>query len=369
MNKIKKVPFLDLSASYLEIQEELEAAILDSCRSGQYVGGSMVEGFEREFSNFVDSRYCVGVGNGLDALVLSLKVLGIKHGDEVIVPSNTFIATWLAVSQCGAIPIPVEPDIHTYNINVKNIETAITNKTKAIIPVHLYGQPADMDEISNIAKKYKLFVIEDAAQAHGSEYKAKRIGSHSDLVTWSFYPGKNLGAMGDGGAITTNNKDLALNLISMRNYGSSERYKHDELGVNSRLDPVQASILSVKLKYLDEWNKRREEIANIYSNELSGLDLTLPFVKNYNKSAWHLFCIRSINRDKIRNKLMELGVDTLIHYPTPPHMQKAYNYLSFKENDFPISKLMSSELISLPIGPSLNEEQQEYVVNCLKQVL
>jgi len=369
MNKIKKVPFLDLSASYLEIQEELEAAILDSCRSGQYVGGSMVEGFEREFSNFVDSKYCVGVGNGLDALVLSLKVLGIKHGDEVIVPSNTFIATWLAVSQCGAIPIPVEPDIHTYNINVKNIETAITNKTRAIIPVHLYGQPADMDEITNIAKKYKLFVIEDAAQAHGSEYKDKRIGSHSDLVTWSFYPGKNLGAMGDGGAITTNNKDLAMNLMSMRNYGSSERYKHDELGVNSRLDPVQASILSVKLKYLDEWNKRREEIANIYSNELSGLDLTLPFVKNYNKSAWHLFCIRSINRDKIRNKLMELGVDTLIHYPTPPHMQKAYNYLSFKENDFPISKAISSELISLPIGPSLSKDQIDYVVYSLKDIV
>ena len=209
-----KVPFLDLNASYKEIQEEIEEAILKSCRSGQYIGGSMVEDFERDFSKFVDSKYCVGVGNGLDALVLSLKVLGIKHGDEVIVPSNTFIATWLAVSQCGAIPIPVEPDIHTCNINVKNIETAITNKTKAIIPVHLYGQPADMDEITNIAKKYKLVVIEDAAQAHGSEYKAKRIGSHSDLVTWSFYPGKNLGAMGDGGAITTNNKDLALNLIS-----------------------------------------------------------------------------------------------------------------------------------------------------------
>ena len=364
-----KVPFLDLNSTYEEIQEEIEEAILKSCRSGQYIGGSIVEEFERDFSNFVDSKYCVGVGNGLDALVLSLKVLGISHGDEVIVPSNTFIATWLAVSQCGAIPIPVEPNIHTCNIDVKKIESVITNKTKAIIPVHLYGQPADMDEITNIAKKYKLFVIEDAAQAHGSEYKAKRIGSHSDLVTWSFYPGKNLGAMGDAGAITTNNKDLAMNLISMRNYGSIERYKHDELGVNSRLDPVQASILSVKLKYLDEWNKRRVKIANVYSSELSGLALTLPFTEEYNKSVWHLFCIRSINRDQIRNRLMELGIGTLIHYPIPPHMQKAYKYLSYKENDFPISCSMSSELLSLPIGPSLTEEQLEYVTSSIKKIV
>lgn len=363
-----KVPFLDLHSTYEEIQEEIEEAILKSCRSGQYIGGSMVEDFERDFSNFVDSKYCVGVGNGLDALVLSLKVLGINHGDEVIVPSNTFIATWLAVSQCGAIPIPVEPNIHTCNINVQKIESVITNKTKAIIPVHLYGQPADMDEITHIAKKYKLFVIEDAAQAHGAKYKNRRIGTHSDLVAWSFYPGKNLGAIGDGGGITTNNEDLATNLVSLRNYGSSERYKNDMLGVNSRLDPVQASVLSVKLKYLDQWNRRRSDIADTYCKELSDLDITLPFVNNYNECVWHLFCIRVANRDRIRSKLMEFGIDTLIHYPIPPHMQNAYKYLSYSEDDFPISKALSSELISLPIGPSLRKEQLDYVVSSLKEI-
>lgn len=364
-----KVPFLDLKASYEEIQEEIEEAILRSSRSGQYIGGPMVEDFERDFSNYVDSKYCVGVANGLDALVLSLKVLGIKSGDEVIVPSNTFIATWLAVSQCGATPIPVEPDINTYNIDVQKVESAITNKTKAIIPVHLYGQPADIDEISHIAKKHNLFVIEDAAQAHGSKYKNRRIGSHSDLVAWSFYPGKNLGAIGDGGGITTNNEDLEANLISMRNYGSSERYKNDVLGLNSRLDPVQASVLSVKLKYLDEWNSRRSSIANTYLEELSELDITLPFVNNYNECVWHLFCIRVANRDRIRSKLMEFGIDTLIHYPIPPHMQRAYKYLSYKEDDFPISKSMSSELISLPIGPSLSDEHLEYIISSIKRAI
>ena len=364
-----KVPFLDLKASYEEIQEEIEEAILRSSRSGQYIGGPMVEDFERDFSNYVDSKYCVGVANGLDALVLSLKVLGIKSGDEVIVPSNTFIATWLAVSQCGATPIPVEPDINTYNIDVQKVESAITNKTKAIIPVHLYGQPADIDEISHIAKKHNLFVIEDAAQAHGSKYKNRRIGSHSDLVAWSFYPGKNLGAIGDGGGITTNNEDLEANLISMRNYGSSERYKNDMLGVNSRLDPVQASVLSVKLKYLDQWNRRRSDIADTYCKELSDLDITLPFVNNYNECVWHLFCIRVANRDRIRSKLMEFGIDTLIHYPIPPHMQRAYKYLSYKEDDFPISKSMSSELISLPIGPSLSDEHLEYIISSIKRAI
>ncbi|MEK9781001.1 MAG: DegT/DnrJ/EryC1/StrS family aminotransferase [Gammaproteobacteria bacterium] len=361
-----KVPFLDLKATYLQIQDELEEAILNSTRSGQYIGGEVVESFEKNFSNYVSSKYCIGVGNGLDALILSLKILDIGKGDEIIVPANTFIATWLAVSHCGAVPVPVEPDNFTYNIDVKLIESKITKKTKAIIPVHLYGQSADLDEILKLAKKHNLYVIEDAAQAHGSEYKNKRIGGHGDMVAWSFYPGKNLCAVGDGGAITTNNKDFADKLRRYRNYGSSKRYKHDDLGLNSRLDPVQASVLDVKLKYLDSWNNRRQLIADKYNNDLKGLNLILPFVKEHNKSVWHLYCIRTKKRNGLRSKLNLLGIDTLIHYPTPPHMQRAYKYLSYKEDDFPISKSMSSELISLPIGPSLSDEHLEYIISSIK---
>ncbi len=260
-----KVPFLDLKASFAEIQDDLEIAILNSVRSGQYIGGDTLESFENDFKDFVDSNYCVGVANGLDALVLSLKILGVERGDEVIVPSNTFIATWLAVTQCGAIPVPVEPNIDTYNIDASLIAAKITDRTKVIIPVHLYGQPADLDEILKLAKSRNLYVVEDAAQAHGASYKGRKVGSHGDLVTWSFYPGKNLGALGDGGAITTNNKELAERLRVFRNYGSRERYVHSVLGSNSRLDSIQAAVLSVKLKHLSDWNKRRTRIVEIRS--------------------------------------------------------------------------------------------------------
>ena len=363
-----KIPFLDLSASFSELQNELEVAILNSVRSGQYIGGAALESFENDFKDFVDSNHCIGVANGLDALVLSLKVLGVKHGDEVIVPSNTFIATWLAVTQCGAIPVPVEPNADTYNIDVSLIEAKITEKTKAIIPVHLYGQPADLDEILKLAKSYKLYVVEDAAQAHGASYKGRKIGSHGDLVTWSFYPGKNLGALGDGGAITTNNEELAEKLRLFRNYGSQERYVHSVLGSNSRLDSVQAAVLSVKLKHLTDWNKRRVQIASIYNKEFKDLPVILPSVQTYNDPVWHLYCIRINNRDEFREKLSSLGIQTLIHYPIPPHLQDAYRFLDLGKKSFPLAESFASELVSLPIGPSLTKIQVAHVVEGVKSL-
>tara|TARA_B100000768_G_scaffold181261_1_gene203573 strand:+ start:3615 stop:4715 length:1101 start_codon:yes stop_codon:yes gene_type:complete len=363
-----KVPFLDLKASFNEIQHELEGAVLRSIRSGQYVGGHSLESFEGAFKDFVDSDYCIGVANGLDALVLSLKVLGVEHGDEVIVPSNTFIATWLAVTQCGAIPVPIEPNPDTYNIDVKLIEAKITDRTKVIIPVHLYGQPADLDEILKLAKSYNLYVVEDAAQAHGASYKGRKIGSHGDLVTWSFYPGKNLGALGDGGAITTNNEELAEKLRLVRNYGSQERYVHSVVGSNSRLDPVQAAVLSVKLKHLTDWNKRRIRIASIYNKEFKDLPIILPSVRTYNNAVWHLYCVRTKNRDEFREKLSLLGIQTLIHYPIPPHLQDAYRFLNLGKKSFPLAESFASELISLPIGPSLTQLQVAHVVEGVKSL-
>jgi dTDP-4-amino-4,6-dideoxygalactose transaminase len=364
-----KVPFLDLQASFAELQDELERTMLKSIRSGQYIGGDSLESFEREFQSFVDSNYCVGVANGLDALVLSLKVLGVGPGDEVIVPSNTFIATWLAVTQCGAIPVPIEPHLDTYNIDASLIEAKITDRTKVIIPVHLYGQPADLDEIINLARSYNLYVVEDAAQAHGAIYKGRKIGSHGDLVTWSFYPGKNLGALGDGGAITTNNKELAERLRVLRNYGSSERYVHSVLGSNSRLDSVQAAALSVKLQHLNDWNHRRVGIASIYDEAFKDLPMILPSVRTYNDPVWHLYCVRIKNRDEFRRSLSLMGVETLIHYPIPPHLQDAYSFLNFEKNAFPLAESIASELISLPIGPSLTKLQIDHVVKCVKKIL
>jgi dTDP-4-amino-4,6-dideoxygalactose transaminase len=363
-----KVPFLDLKGSFTEIQDEIESAMLKSVRSGQYIGGDSLQSFEREFQSFVDSDYCVGVANGLDALVLSLKVLGVGLGDEVIVPSNTFIATWLAVTQCGAIPVPIEPHVDTYNIDASLIAAKITDRTKVIIPVHLYGQPADLEEIINLARSHNLYVVEDAAQAHGASYKGRKIGSHGDLVTWSFYPGKNLGALGDGGAITTNNKELAERLRVFRNYGSSERYVHSVLGSNSRLDSVQAAVLSVKLKHLSDWNQRRVRIASIYNEEFKDLPIILPKVRTYNDSVWHLYCIRIKNRDEFRKRLSLRGIETLVHYPIPPHLQDAYRFLNFYKNAFPLAESIASELISLPIGPSLTEVQVAHVVNSVKSL-
>lgn len=361
------IPFLDLKASYLELQDEIDNAIQKVTHSGYYILGPEVEQFEQDFATYCDALYCVGVANGLDAITLCLKAMDIQPGDEVIVPSHTYIATWLAVSHCGATPIPVECVESTYNIDPARIEAAITSKTKVILPVHLYGQPADLKPILEVANKYGIKVLEDAAQAHGAKYCQKRIGSHGAAVAWSFYPGKNLGALGDGGAITTNDKDLADRLRILRNYGSSKKYVNDEKGYNSRLDPIQATILSVKLKYLNLWNQRRKKIADHYLRELSDTRLILPKIIVEAESAWHLFVIRTDNRQQLQEHMQESGINTLIHYPIPPHLQLAYQAECFYLKDkLPLTELLATEILSLPIGPHLSDESVDYIIKTLK---
>ena len=349
------VPFLDLGAAYRELKAEIDEAVSRSLNSGWYILGPEVEAFESAYAEYCGAKYAIGVANGLDALHLALRAMDIGPGDEVIVPSNTYIATWLAVSQCGATPVPVEPVEATYNINPGLIEAAITPRTKAIIPVHLYGQPADMDEILAIARKHGLRVLEDGAQAHGARYKGKRLGCHGDAVAWSFYPGKNLGALGDGGAITTNDPALAERLKMLRNYGSKVKYVNEEMGYNSRLDPIQAAVLSVKLKYLDEWNGRRKAIAALYLERLQGAGVILPQVPDWADPVWHLFVIRHPQRDALAKHLNQAGIGTLIHYPIPPHKQKAYALAGFDHHEFPLATRMADEVLSLPIGPQLND--------------
>lgn len=357
------IPFLDLRSSYLIIKKELDEAILRVANSGLYIGGSEVELFENNFANYCNAKHAIGVANGLDALRLTLLAMDVGPGDEVIVPSNTYIATWLAVSQCGATPIPVEPDPLTFNIDISQIEKAITSKTKVILPVHLYGQPANLDELLTIAKKHSLFLLEDAAQAHGAVYKGKRVGSHGDAVAWSFYPGKNLGAMGDGGAITTNNTILAERLSLLRNYGSSEKYVNEIKGFNSRLDPLQAAILNVKLKYLDDWNKKRQLIASQYIEGFQNYPITLPQVPKFNESAWHLFVVQHPQRDTLQKFLGAHNIGTLIHYPIPPHLQEAYSDLQIVKGSLPIAERLANESLSLPIDPFLNPDDINKIIN------
>lgn len=356
------IPFLNLRDSYLELKPEIDAAVARVLDSGWYILGPEVEAFEREYAEYCQAEYCVGLADGLDALHLGLKALGVGPGDEVIVPSNTYIATWLAVSQCGAIPVPVEPDERTYNINPDLIEKAITKRTKVILPVHLYGQPADMDPILAIARKHGLYVLEDGAQAHGAEYKGRKIGAHSDIVTWSFYPGKNLGALGDGGAITTDNADLADKIRVLRNYGSRVKYVNEVQGVNSRLDPIHAAALRVKLKYLDEWNARRAALAAQYLQGLQNMDLVLPFVPEWAKPCWHLFVVRSKQRDAFQKHLEQNGVGSLIHYPIPPHLQQAYADAGYSQGAFPLAESMANEVLSLPIGPQMKVDDVNLVI-------
>jgi dTDP-4-amino-4,6-dideoxygalactose transaminase len=356
------VPFLDLKAGYLELRVEIDAAIARVLDSGWYILGEEVDAFEREYATYCEAKHCVGVANGLDALHLALLALGVGAGDEVIVPSNTYIATWLAISQCGAIPIPVEPDEATYNINPALIEAAITPRTKVILPVHLYGQSADMDRILAIARKHGLKVLEDGAQAHGARYKGKRIGSHGDVVAWSFYPGKNLGAFGDGGAITTDDPEIDDRIRVLRNYGSRVKYVNDVRGFNSRLDPLHAAVLRVKLSYLDQWNDVRRTIAMRYLTELSEGALTLPFVPEWAEPVWHLFVVRSQARNQLQQKLHQDGISTLIHYPIPPHLQLAYSNLEYKKGDFPISEEIHNQVLSLPMSPHMTMEQANFVV-------
>jgi len=360
------VPFLDLRAAYRELQVDIESSVLASFRSGLYIGGQDVEAFEEELSAYTEAEHCIGVANGLDALRLALIALGINAGDEVIVPSNTFIATWLAVSQCGAVPVPVEPVESTYNIDPSRIEAAITPRTRAILPVHLYGQPADLDPILALAQKHGLSVLEDAAQAHGARYKGKRIGGHGDAVAWSFYPTKNLGALGDAGAVTTNNPKIADRLRVLRNYGSRTKYVNEVTGYNSRLDPVQAAALRVKLKYLDEWNARRKVIAARYTAELAGTDLKLPHVPEWADPVWHVYVVQHAKRNVLQDVLRNAGIGTLIHYPIPPHLQEAYQELGYAADQFPIAESMASQVMSLPMGPQLDEAGVAAVIVALK---
>jgi len=358
------IPFLDLRAGYLELKSEIDAAVARALDSGYYIMGPELDSFETEFASYTEAAHCIGVADGLDALHLTLRAMDVGPGDEVIVPANTYIATWLAVSQCGATPVPVEPLEATHNIDPALIEAAITSRTKVILPVHLYGQPADLDPILEIARRHGLKVLEDGAQAHGSRYRGQRIGAHGDAVAWSFYPGKNLGAMGDGGAVTTNDPELADRIRVLRNYGSRVKYVNEVQGVNSRLDPLQAAILRVKLKYLDAWNQRRSLLAGSYQMLLADTGLVLPFTIPEAESAWHLYVVRSPRRDELQRALQDQGIATLIHYPVPPHKQQAY--AGFATDRFELAEQLSKEVLSLPIGPHLSLDSVEQVAKVLQ---
>lgn len=355
------IPFLDLKTTYDELKPEFDAAYHRVMESGWYLLGQELEAFEAEFAAYCGAKYCIGVGNGLDALHLILRAYDIGPGDEVIVPVHTFIATWLAVSQVGATPVPVDIVPDYYGIDPSLIEAAVTEKTKAIMPVHLYGHPADMDPINKIAQKHGLKVIEDAAQAHGAEYKGKRCGTLGDAAAFSFYPGKNLGAFADAGAVTTDDPMLAEKIRKLRNYGCVVRYQHELQGVNSRIDELTAAFLRVKLCKLDEWNSRRKKIAAFYLTHLPPATCHLPAVAEGVEHAWHLFVIRHPQRDLLQKKLSEAGISTLIHYPVPPHLTDAYQNLGFKAGDFPATEQLCSQFLSLPIGPHMNTVQVGYV--------
>ena len=363
------VPFLDLQSIQLEHRDQLAAAFERVLHSGWYVLGDEVKRFEHEYAAYCGARFAVGVANGLEALSLVLRALDIGPGDEVIVPSNTYIATWLAVSHVGATPVPVEPDPHTFNLDPARIAAAITSRTRAVLPVHLYGQPADMKAILDIAQRHRLHVLEDGAQAHGARLRGKRLGAHGDAVAWSFYPGKNLGALGDGGAVTTNDAALAERLRELRNYGSKVKYHNEVIGYNSRLDELQAAFLRAKLPHLDAANRRRTKIAQRYLNGLAGLDLVLPVVADFTEPAWHLFVVRHRRRDALAQRLRELGVATMIHYPVAPHRQPAYAALGMAQGCLPISEAMHAQVLSLPIGPTQSDAATDQVIAALHQAV
>jgi len=361
------IPFLDLKAPHVELQDALDTAYRRVMASGWYLLGREVEAFESDFAAFCGARHCIGVGNGLDALHLILRAMDIGAGDEVIVPSNTYIATWLAVSYAGATPVPVEPDEATFNIDPERIEAAITHRTKAILAVHLYGQPADMDPVSAVARKYGLRVIEDAAQAHGARYKGRRTGSLGDAAGFSFYPGKNLGAIGDGGAVVTNDDEIAARVRVLRNYVSQVKYYNEVKGYNSRLDELQAAFLRVKLACLDEWNARRAAIADVYRGALAAAGLRLPHVPEWAQPAWHLFVVRVDERSRLTDNLDRQGIGWLIHYPLPPHLQEAYREMGLPVGAFPIAEQTAQEVVSLPMGPHLMPAQASAVAEACRE--
>ena len=363
-----KIPFLNLKQLNEPFENDFEHAYRELIKSGWYILGERVSTFENEYSDFNNVQHTIGVANGLDALILSLRALNIVSGDEVIVPSNTYIASWLAISFLGAKPVPVEPRIGTYNINPELIKAAITPKTKAIMPVHLYGQICEMEEIMKIAKNHNLYVIEDNAQSQGATYLGKLSGSWGHCNGTSFYPGKNLGALGDGGAVTTNDSVLARIVSVNRNYGSEKKYFNEVKGINSRLDELQASFLSIKLKELNRDNLKRVEIARLYSELLEGVgDLILPELAADATSVYHLYVIRTKKRDELQAYLAKNGIGTMIHYPVPPHLQQAYIDLGYKNGDFPIAEEIARTCLSLPIWPGMQINEVQEVVKVLNK--
>ena len=351
-----RVPVLDLTAACAELREDLDAAYRRVMESGWYILGKEVEAFEAEFATYCGARHCVGVSSGLSALELSLRGYDIGPGDEVIVPANTYIATWLAVSSVGARPVPVEPDYATFNLDPVRLDGALTMATRAVMAVHLYGQPAEMDAIGKFCREKDLRLVEDAAQAHGASFAGNRAGNLGDAAGFSFYPTKNLGAFGDGGAVVTNDGDLASRVRLLRNYGSGRRYYNDIKGTNSRLDEMQAAWLRVKLKYLDEWNARRHLIASHYIARLKAIpNLILPAVHPKAEPVWHLFVIRHPERERLQRHLTSCGVDTLIHYPVAPHLSNAYADAGWTAGDFSITECLQEEVLSLPLGPHFDD--------------
>lgn len=362
-----KVPFVTFKPLEKELDKDLRDAFERVYNRSWYIEGVEDEAFEKAFAEYCDSKYCVGVGNGLDSLFLALKAMGIKEGDEVIVPSNTYIATALAVTYTGATPVFVEPDIRTFNIDPTKIEAAITDKTRAIMPVHLYGQACDMDPIMNIAKKYDLYVVEDCAQAHGAKYNGKVIGSFGDAAGFSFYPGKNLGALGDAGATVTNNEELAKKVRALGNYGSDYKYHHIYQGNNSRLDELQAAFLAAKLPHLNKVNVERRKIAQKYLDGINNPEINLPFVPEYAEPVWHIFGIRCNRRDELEKFLNDAGISTNKHYPIPIHLQGCYADLGFKKGDYPIAEEISETELSIPMYYGMTDEEVQYVIDRINE--
>lgn len=361
------IPFLDLKAEIAELNGAYQQTFARVLDKGVFILGDELNKFEENFANFCEATHAIGVGNGLDALHLILRAMDIGSGDEVIVPAHTFIATWLAVSYAGAIPVPVDVDENTYNIDPMLIEKAITKKTKAIIAVHLYGQPADMDAINAIAKKYGLKVIEDAAQAHGARYKGKRVGGLSDAAGFSFYPTKNLGALGDAGAITTNDSVLAEKIKLLRNYGSPKKYQHDLQGFNTRLDELQAALLNVKFPKLEQWTTSRRKLTAYYSEKLKSISaIKLPVAPAWTEPVWHLYVVQVPHRERVMQQLEKAGIHTLIHYPTPPHLTEAYKQ-QFINHHFPVTEKMAPAILSLPLWSQMSFAQIDAIAEVLSE--
>jgi dTDP-3-amino-3,4,6-trideoxy-alpha-D-glucose transaminase len=362
----RQVPLLDLPALHEELQGELESAALRVMRSGRLLLGSELADFEESWAAAVDARFAVGVGSGLDALSLGLRALGVRPGDEVLVPSHTFIATWLAVFHVGAVPVPVDVRSCNADWDVEALEAAVTARTRAVVPVHLYGHPVDLEPILHFARTHDLFVLDDAAQAHGARLRGRPVGGLTHATAWSFYPGKNLGALGDGGAVTTSDPETARRLRSLRNYGSSEKYRHDDVGWNSRLDEIQAALLSVKLRRLDEHNARREAVARRYDVGLTGLGLVLPERAEWATPVWHLYVVHTPHRDALRDHLSACGVETGVHYPIPAHRQPAFAGTPLAQAHLPVADALARGVLSLPMGPHLPEGAQTQVIDAIR---